>query len=94
MRIDLNPGATASGSHAEKTASAHAAPASARPTDRTRLSESDTSVGKLEGAALNSPEVRTEKVQALRSQLQSGTYQVSPAQVAGSILEQLRVRGS
>jgi flagellar biosynthesis anti-sigma factor FlgM len=51
-------------------------------------------VGKLETAALNSPEVRTEKVQALKSQLQSGTYQVSPAQVAGSILEQLRVRGS
>jgi anti-sigma28 factor (negative regulator of flagellin synthesis) len=38
--------------------------------------------------------VRIEKVQALRSQLQSGAYQVSPAQVAGSILEQLRVRGS
>jgi flagellar biosynthesis anti-sigma factor FlgM len=51
-------------------------------------------VGKLEAAALNSPEVRPEKVQALRSQLQSGTYHVSPAQVAGSILEQLRVRGS
>jgi anti-sigma28 factor (negative regulator of flagellin synthesis) len=33
-------------------------------------------------------------VRALRSQLQSGTYQVSPAQVAGSILEQMRVRGS
>jgi len=43
---------------------------------------------------LNSPEVRIEKVQALRSQVRSGTYQVSPAQVAGSILEQVRVRGS
>jgi hypothetical protein len=38
-------------------------------------------VGKLETAALNSPEVRTEKVQALKSQLQSGAYQVSSAQV-------------
>jgi len=93
MRIDLNAGATSSGSQAEKTLS-HVAPTSASQTDQTHLSESDASVGKLETAVLKSPEVRTEKVQALRSQLQSGTYQVSPAQVAGSILDQLRVRGS
>jgi negative regulator of flagellin synthesis FlgM len=93
MRIDLNTGAASAGSQAEKTSS-QVAPTSARQTHQTHLSESDASVGKLETAALNSPEVRTEKVQALRSQLQSGTYQVSPAQVAGSILEQLRVRGS
>jgi flagellar biosynthesis anti-sigma factor FlgM len=93
MRIDLNAGATTSGSQAEKTSS-HVAATSARQTDQTHLSESDASVGKLETAALKSPEVRTEKVHALRSQLQAGTYQVSPTQVAGSILDQLRVRGS
>jgi flagellar biosynthesis anti-sigma factor FlgM len=93
MRIDLNAGATISGSQAEKPSS-RVAPASASHTGKAHLLESDINVGKLETAALNSPEVRTEKVQALRSQLQSGTYQVSPAQVAGSILEQLRVRGS
>ena len=93
MRIDLNAGATTSGLQAEKTSS-QVAPANRSQTQQTHLSENDPSVGRLETAALNSPEVRTEKVQALRSQLQSGTYQVSPAQVAGSILEQLRVRGS
>ena len=93
MRIDLNASPATSGSQAEKT-SLQVAPASASQTAQTHLPESDASVGKLETAVLNSPEVRTEKVQALRSQLQSGTYQVSPAQVAGSILEQLRVRGS
>ena len=93
MRIDLNAGATTSGPQAEKT-STHIAPVSRSQAEQTHLLESGTSVGKLETAALNSPEVRTEKVQALKSQLQSGTYQVSPAQVAGSILEQLRVRGS
>lgn len=92
MRIDLNPGAATSGSAAEKISSP-VAPAGASQAEPTHL-ESDVNVGKLETAALNSPEVRSEKVQALRSQLQSGTYQVSPAQVAGSILEQLRVRGS
>jgi flagellar biosynthesis anti-sigma factor FlgM len=93
MRIDLNAGAPTSGAQAEKTPS-QVAPASASKAEQTHLSESGTSVGKLESAALNSPEVRIEKVQALRSQVRSGTYQVSPAQVAGSILEQLRVRGS
>jgi flagellar biosynthesis anti-sigma factor FlgM len=94
MRIDLNPGATASGTQAQKTESTHGVPAAVSQTKPTHLSENDTNVGKLEAAVLNSPEVRTEKVQALRSQVQSGTYRVSPAQVAGSILEQLPVRGS
>jgi negative regulator of flagellin synthesis FlgM len=93
MRIDLNAGTTTAGAQAERTSS-HVAPASASQGEQTHFSESGTSVGKLETAALNSPEVRTERVQALKSQLQSGTYQISPAQVAGSILEQLRVRGS
>lgn len=93
MRIDLDARATTAGSQAEKTSS-RVAPANANQTEQTHLSESGGSVGKLETVALNSPEVRTEKVQALRSQLQAGAYQVSPAQVAGSILEQLRVRGS
>jgi flagellar biosynthesis anti-sigma factor FlgM len=93
MRIDLNAGATNSGLQAEK-ASSHVAPASASQADQSHLPESEASVGKFETAALNSPEVRTEKVQALRSQLQAGTYQVSASQVAGSILDQLRVRGS
>lgn len=49
-------------------------------------------MGKLATAALSAPEVRTEKVQALQSQLQSGAYQVSAQQVAGSIVDQMRVR--
>ena len=73
MRIDLNAGATTSGSQTEKPSS-HVARAGARQTNQTQSSESGTSVGKLETAALNSPEVRSEKVQALRSQLQSGTF--------------------
>ena len=91
MRIDLNPGATIAGTEGEK-ASSQVPPA--RQAERIYSPESDASVGKLETAALNSPEVRTEKVQALRSQLQSGSYQVAAAQIAGSILEQMRVRRS
>ena len=64
MRIDLNAGTTTSGAQAEKPPS-HVAPASASQAEGTHFSESGTSVGKLETAALNSPEVRIEKVQAL-----------------------------
>jgi len=65
MRIDLNAGATTSGAQAEKTSS-HVAPVNRSKAEQTYLSESGASVGKLETAALNSPEVRTEKVQALK----------------------------
>lgn len=94
MRIDLNSAATASGSQVEKSTSSRFAPASAASSNKAEFLESDMSVGKLTAAAWNSPEVRTEKVQAIQSQLASGSYQISPAQVATSMLEQMRVRTS
>ncbi|HKW19059.1 MAG TPA: flagellar biosynthesis anti-sigma factor FlgM [Terriglobales bacterium] len=95
MRIDLTSGAAASGPQIEKTASSRSANSSATAgADRAELSESDTNAGKLTTAALNSPEVRAERVAGLRAQLASGTYQVSAAQVADSLLNQMRVRTS
>ena len=92
MRIDLNSSATVSGSQLEKTSSPPPSHTSASQSEPSQLHESQASVGKLATAALSAPEVRTEKVQALQSQLQSGTYQVSAQQVAGSIVDQMRVR--
>jgi negative regulator of flagellin synthesis FlgM len=51
----------------------------------------ENSVGKLAETALNSPEVRQQKVQALKAQVDAGSYQVSDRSIAGSMLEQLRV---
>jgi flagellar biosynthesis anti-sigma factor FlgM len=95
MRIDLNSDGAVSGSQIDKTASpqrTQTAPSSIG--NESGISESDMSAGKLNAAALNSPEVRTEMVQALKSQIESGSYQVSPAQVAGSMIEQMRVQAS
>jgi flagellar biosynthesis anti-sigma factor FlgM len=51
----------------------------------------ENSVGKLAETALNSPEVRQQKVQALKAQVDAGSYQVSDRSIAGSVLDQLRV---
>jgi flagellar biosynthesis anti-sigma factor FlgM len=95
MRIDLNSGAAITGSQVEKTSSPRSTHATAAASsDKPQLSESDLSIGKLTAAALNSPEVRSEKIQALQSQLTSGTYHIPANQIASSLLEQIRVRTS
>jgi flagellar biosynthesis anti-sigma factor FlgM len=58
------------------------------------FAENNSSVGKLAAAALNVPDVRQAKVAALRAQLAAGNYKVSSQQVAGALLEQMRVRVS
>lgn len=93
MRIDLNSSAAASGAHVEKATPSHAAHASTVH-ENPRVAESDANVGKLAAAALNAPEVRTEKVQALQSQTKAGTYHISAEQVAHSMLQQMRVQKS
>jgi flagellar biosynthesis anti-sigma factor FlgM len=94
MRIDLNSDAAISGSHIERAQSSTVAPGGAARSEQAQISESHASVGKLATVALSALEVRTDKVQALESKLRSGTYNVSSAQIAGSMLEQMRVRSS
>lgn len=45
-----------------------------------------TSVVTLTQTALSQPDVRSERVDALRHQIASGTYQVSPSQIAAAVL--------
>jgi flagellar biosynthesis anti-sigma factor FlgM len=90
MRIDLNPGIGVEGAQSAKTETQHA-----NASDRAFRSESgavefETSIGKLAASALNSPEVRQGKVEALKAQVDAGTYQVSSHSVAGTLLDQLR----
>lgn len=95
MRIDLSSSTSTSGPQIEKpTSSPSAQPSNAASVSQSAFSESDMSTGRLAAAAMNSPEVRMERVQALKSQIESGTYQVSPAQVAGSMMGQMRLRAS
>jgi flagellar biosynthesis anti-sigma factor FlgM len=94
MGIDLNSGAAVSGPDIEKAQSSPAAPTGAARSEQAQISESNATVGKLGTAALSAAEVRAEKVRVLEWQLRAGSYNVSPEQIAGSMLEQMRVRSS
>jgi len=92
MRIDLNPGSGVEGAQAAQSELRRSGAAGKTSSDDHRSTDFETSVGKLADVALSSPEVRQAKVEALRAQVDAGTYRVSDHSVAGSILEQLRVR--
>jgi negative regulator of flagellin synthesis FlgM len=90
MRIDLfNTAASqiASDSNSKKvsadsTSSTQSFDAGAHAT----LSSDATSVSSLVSQALNSPEVRQDKVDSLKQQVSSGQYQLDPSKIAGSIV--------
>lgn len=93
MRVDFNAGnavpentvPTNSPARSQSTAAADAT-----NSESTRFSSGEAGVSTLAAAALHEPEVRADKIEALRQQIASGNYHVSPQQIAGSILEQLR----
>lgn len=94
MRVDFNAGnafpestvPTSSPARPQSTPAADAA-----NNESTRFPSREAGVSTLASVALHEPEVRTAKVEALRQQIASGNYQVSSQQIAGSILEQLRI---
>lgn len=97
MRVDFNAG-NAVPENAVPTSSP-VRPQSAATTetvsgDSTRFFSGEVGVSTLASVALHEPEVRSAKVEALRQQIASGNYAVSPQQIAGSILEQLRTSGA
>lgn len=55
--------------------------------DRTTLSSDKNQIKALTVQALSSPEVRQDKVAALRQAVQSGQYDVSPGKIADSMLD-------
>jgi flagellar biosynthesis anti-sigma factor FlgM len=101
MRIDSNQGAqplpesqatnqAANGAASAKAqgggASAGAAGSSALGEDQAQLSGVHVQIQALVGQALQLPEIRQERVQALRQAVVSGKYQPSADQVAGALL--------
>lgn len=91
MRVDFNAG-TAIPENTTPTSSPSRAPesTSANGEETTRFSSGEAGVSTLAAVALHAPEVRQAKVEALRQQIASGTYQVSPHQIAASIFDHLR----
>jgi negative regulator of flagellin synthesis FlgM len=61
--------------------------ASFAPVDRVELSTSSRLIQKIQEAAQAAPDVRAEKVAALKKQVENGTYQVSSEDIAGKMLK-------
>jgi negative regulator of flagellin synthesis FlgM len=56
--------------------------------DRATLTSDSISIGSLVSTALNSPEVRQDKVDSLQQAISSGQYEVDPNKVAASIVDE------
>ncbi len=92
MRIDLNSSA-ASQISSEQDAKQVAANRTAKTAyaaheDRTTLTSNSTSVQSLVSAAMQSPEVRQDKVDSLRQAVSSGQYKLDAGEIAGSIIDE------
>jgi flagellar biosynthesis anti-sigma factor FlgM len=91
MRIDLNYGPQALAENSRTSAqnttpASSSAAAGALGEDQAQLSGAHVQVEALAAQASHLPEVREERVQALRQAIQSGHYQPSPESVAGALL--------
>jgi len=89
MKIGLNPGIAVPENNLQATSGSRA-PAAARVGEESRFTSAESSVNALSASVLAAPELRLERIEALRAQIAEGTYPVSSQQIAASILEQLR----
>jgi flagellar biosynthesis anti-sigma factor FlgM len=93
MRIDSNPGAQAlpesSVSRPNASSAGAGSAAAATGQDQAQLSGAHVQVQALVAQALQFPEVRQEKVNALRQVVLAGNYRPSASQVANSVFSHL-----
>ena len=54
----------------------------------TTLTSGSGSIGTLVSAAMSSPDIRHEKVQALQQQVSSGQYKLDPDKIAGAMIDE------
>jgi flagellar biosynthesis anti-sigma factor FlgM len=95
MRIDSNQGgqpvpeSARPGASAQAAVSSSSTAGSAVNVDQAQLSGAHTLVQALAAEASQLPEVRQEKVSALRQAVQNGNYHPSPENVAGALFSHL-----
>lgn len=96
MRIDLNhslqipesnPGSPSGTTTTAASSGAHALGEDVLSEDQAQLSGGHVQVDALAAQAAQLPEVRQEKVQALRQAVSAGQYDPAPEQVAGAMLD-------
>jgi negative regulator of flagellin synthesis FlgM len=88
MRIDLTNISFHGVEREDKTRKAGSkAPSTPNVEDKASLSVDSLSVSALEAQAMNAPEIRQDKIEALRQSIQNGEYKVEPEKIARAILE-------
>ena len=89
MRIDLNSSiASQIANESNQTAGAQNTSVQPRDEDRTTLVSDAGSVSSLVGTAMQSPEIREGKVAALQQAISSGKYELDPAKIAASMIDE------
>jgi negative regulator of flagellin synthesis FlgM len=90
MRIDLLNSAASqiSSEPGSQAAEAQIASATPRDEDRATLVSDAGSVSSLVSAAMSSPEIRQDKVAALQQAISSGKYELDPAKIAASMIDE------
>jgi flagellar biosynthesis anti-sigma factor FlgM len=91
MRIELNYGPQSapeanSNTSTNRPSAGAAAASSALTEDQTQLSGAHLQVQALAAQAAQLPEVRQEKVQALRQAIESGHYDANPEKTAAAVM--------
>ena len=91
MRIDLtnsSAGELSSELSAQQVSSQNLAqPGASGTEDRATFTSDSASVNSLVSAALASPEIRQDKVDSLRLSVSSGQYELDPAKIAASMVD-------
>jgi len=90
MKIDVNSPAASqlpADRGAMHVSSSSVAGTQSATEDRITFSSDTTSVQSLTRQALNSPEVRQDKVDALRQSVNSGAYQLDAVKIANAIVD-------
>ena len=93
MRIDSNTGLTLTDGDVTKTTASKApdrALKNGAATETPAYSTAQSGIVNWSVAALSGPEVRSGRVEALRTAIHGGNYSVNPGDIANSILQQLR----
>jgi len=92
MRIDLyNSAASQVGNQVDpKQVKSQLVPASELTDggDRTTLTSGSGSISSLVSEAMNSPEIRQDKVTSLQQAISSGQYKIDPEQIAGAMIDE------
>ncbi|MGE5111461.1 MAG: flagellar biosynthesis anti-sigma factor FlgM [Acidobacteriaceae bacterium] len=89
MRIDLQFGNTQSVDAQKTSRATSTAPICAERADAAQFSSSASSLSTLAARVLSEPEVRWERVEALRSSIADGSYSVHPQAVAEAMLRDI-----